>query len=43
MFLIKFCKPELQPDERCETSGAALINCVCLKKFAYFSSPFLFL
>lgn len=40
MFLIKFCKPELQPADRCKTSEKLLINWICRKKKQFFPSPF---
>ena len=31
---LKFCKPELEPDDRCKTSETSLINWICRKIFA---------
>ena len=28
---MKFCKPELEPDDRCKTSETLLINWICRK------------
>ena len=31
-FLIKFCEPELKPDDRCKPSEMSLINWICRLK-----------